>query len=235
MVVIGVISVMLVMLVPALTSLNGAGSITNAAFTIKGLLEQARSHAAINNTYVWVGFFEEDSSQPSTTPATAGIGRIVMCTVASKDGTIAYKQPVESPAVVIDTAKLIQVGNLVRIDRVHLRTFPNGTGGGTDTFSARPPIPGGFTENAKIGDTSPPDSLRPFQYPVRTGTPAQYRFVKLIEFSPRGESRVNNNNFTIRTLLEVGIQPVRGAAFDEDNRCAIQVSGFAGNVKVYQP
>jgi hypothetical protein len=96
---------MLVMLVPALTSLKGASDITNAAFSIKGVLDQARNFAAINNTYVWVGFFEEDGSTSSTTPATSGIGRVVMCTVASRDGTIAYDQPVGNPATPIDPAQ----------------------------------------------------------------------------------------------------------------------------------
>lgn len=234
-VVIGIIVVLMVLVAPAFTNIKRATDITSSAYTIKGMLEQARNYALINNTYAWVGFFEEDGSTPSNTPATAGIGRVVILTVASKDGTIAYKQPVVSPATAMDSARLIRVTKLVRLDNVHLRTFPNGNGSGGDTFLTRPPIPGNLTDNAKIGDTSPPDSLRPFQYSIEgSSTPAQYTFSKVIEFSPRGECRVNNNNYTIRPLIEVGLQSVRGTVLDDNKNCAVQLTGFGGNIKIYQ-
>jgi hypothetical protein len=164
------------------------------------------------------------------------MGRVVISTVASKDGTIAYKQPVVSPATPMDSARLVRVTKLVRLDNVHLRTFPNGGGSGSDTFPTRPPIPGNLPDNAKIGDTSPPDSLRPFQHPIEgSSTPAQYTFSKVIEFSPRGECRVNNNNYTVRPLIEVGFQPVRGTVLDNSKNCAVQLTGFGGNIKIYQP
>lgn len=236
MVVIGIIVLLTGLLVPAVTSLKGASDMTSAAYTIKGLLEQARSYALINNTYTWVGFFEENGSVASTNPATAGTGRIVISTVASKDGTIVYKQPVVSPFDSMDPTKLTQVSKLVRLDNVHLRTFTNGSGSGIDSFATRPPIPGNSPDNAKIGDTSPPASLRPFQYPVgNPSMPAQYTFSKAIEFSPRGECRVNNNNYAIRSLLEVTLQPIRGSVLDNNKAHAIQVTGFGGNIKLFQP
>ena len=68
--------------------------------------------ARANNTYTWVGFFEEDASQPSTNPATAGTGRLVMSVVASKDGTTIYSGTLSSPATELDPIKLLQVGKL---------------------------------------------------------------------------------------------------------------------------
>jgi type II secretory pathway pseudopilin PulG len=236
MVVIGIIVLLMILLAPAVTSLKGASDISNAAHTIKGLLEQARAHALINNTYTWVGFFEENGAVPSTNPPAAGTGRVVILTVASKDGTIVYQLPVVNPSMPMDPGRLVQVSKLIKLDHVHLRTFPNGTGTGVDSFLTRPPIPGAAPDNARIGDTSPPASLRPFQYPVgNSSSAAQYTFAKLIEFSPRGECRINNNNFTIRTLLEITFQPVRGTVFDSNNPHAIQINGFGGNIKLYQP
>ena len=235
-VVIGIIVVLTVLVAPAFTNIKRATDITSAAYTIKGVLEQARNYALTNNTYAWVGFFEEDGSIASNSPATAGMGRVVISAVASKDGTIAYKQPVVSPVTPMDSARLVRVTKLLRLDNVHLRTFPNGSGSGSDTFPTRPPIPGNLADNAKIGDTSPPDSLRPFQYPIEgSSTPAQYTFSKVIEFSPRGECRVNNNNYTVRPVIEVGFQPVRGAVLDNSKNCAVQLTGFGGNIKIYQP
>lgn len=235
MVVIGIISISMAVVLPVVTSLKGARDITNSAYTIKDLLELARNYALVNTTYTWIGFFEENAAISSTNPATAGSGRVVVSCVASKDGTSVYLQPIENPATPMDPTKLLQVSKLTRLDNVHLRTFPNGTGGGTDTFATRPPIPGSAPDNAKIGDTTPPGSLRPFQYPVGSSTTrAQYTFTKIIQFSPRGECRVNNDNFTIRALLEIGVQPIHGSALDDAKKCAIQVNGFGGQVKVYQ-
>ena len=236
LVVIAVISILFGLVAPAFTTIKTGSDITNAAHTIKGLLEQARNYALINGTYTWVGFFEEDGATASTNPATAGHGRLVILIVASRDGTIVYQQPVVSPTTAMDPTKLAQISKLVTLDNVHLCTFGNGTGTGAgDTFPTRPPVPGTSPDNAKIGDTSPPDSLRPFQYPIGNTTSARYTFKKLIEFSPRGEARVNNINYTIRGLLEVGVQPIRGTIIDKNKSCAIQVTGFGGNIKVYQP
>ena len=80
------------LIAPAFTSLKSGGDVTNAVYTIKGVLETARTYAKANNTYTWVGFYEEDVSQPSPTQApdprcTGCVGRLVMSIVASKDGT----------------------------------------------------------------------------------------------------------------------------------------------------
>src|SRR6266480_3347456 len=90
LVVIGVIILLTVLLTPAFTNLKRAGDVTSAAYTIKGVLEQARTYAMANHTYAWVGFYEEDVSQSPSNPATPGTGRLIMSIVASKDGTNIY-------------------------------------------------------------------------------------------------------------------------------------------------
>jgi hypothetical protein len=130
----------------------------------------------------------------------------------------------------------LQVGKTMRFDSAHLRTLPIGTGDGSDTLAGRPQIPGASPDNAEIGDTSPPDSLRYFHYPAdKTEAVAQYIFKKMLQFSPSGECRPQNNNYTIRGVAEIGLQPVQGTSFDNSKLCAIQVSGFSGNTKVYRP
>jgi prepilin-type N-terminal cleavage/methylation domain-containing protein len=231
MVVIGVISLLMALVVPAVSNMKGSGDLTSAAYTISGAFEQARSHALGNNTYVWVGFYEEDGSQPSTSPATPGIGRVVISIVASKDGTIIYDP---NSLAAIDPTRLIQVGKLTRIPNAHLTTFSDGSGTGS-TFDTRPPV---SYNTARIGDTTPPTaSLTPFQYPVGNPAPAaQYTFLKAIQFSPRGEARINNNNFTFKTAAEIGLRQTHGAADDtaSPNVVAIQFSAISGNAKIYR-
>src|SRR5256885_190185 len=107
LIVVGIIGLLLVLLAPAFTTIKGGTDVTSAAYTIKGVLDTARTYAQANNTYTWVGFFEENVS--SGTPGTAGTGRVVMSIVASKDGTKVY----DANSTSIDPTKLIQVGKLV--------------------------------------------------------------------------------------------------------------------------
>jgi prepilin-type N-terminal cleavage/methylation domain-containing protein len=238
LIVLGIIGVLLVLLAPAFTTIKSGTDVTSAAYTIKGALDTARTYAKANNTYAWVGFFEEDAAQSSTNPATAGNGRIIVSIVASKDGSNVYGSVGASPADMDPNGtNLLQVGKLIKLDNMHLRTFANGTGTG-ETFPNRPAIPGGTPNNAKIGDTSPPDSLRYFHYPATvTEGAAQYRFRKMIQFSPRGECRPQNDSYPMTAVIEVGVQQSHGTtvpALADPKNCAVQLTGFGGNVKIYQ-
>src|SRR5215472_4471764 len=51
LVVMGIIGVLLVFLAPAFTTIKSAGDVSKAAYTIKGVLDQARTYAKENNTY----------------------------------------------------------------------------------------------------------------------------------------------------------------------------------------
>jgi prepilin-type N-terminal cleavage/methylation domain-containing protein len=237
LIVIGIIAVLLVLIVPAFTTIKSGGDVANAAYTIKGVLDTARTYAKANNTYTWVGFYEEDVSQPSIVhgadPCTGCVGRLVMSIVASKDGTTVYDP---NNLATIDATKLIQVGKLTKIENVHLATFADGSGLDS-TFNTRPPV---TYPTARIGDTTPPDpSLTPFQYPVgNPAPPAQYTFVKAVQFSPRGEARIDNNNYTLKTVAEIGLEPTHGATVPASipaNIVAIQFTGVGGDVRIYRP
>src|SRR5438105_2226775 len=68
-IVVGIIGLLLVLIAPAFTSIKGGTDVTSAAYTIKGVLDTARTYAKANNTYVFVGFAEVDSSvDPSISP-----------------------------------------------------------------------------------------------------------------------------------------------------------------------
>lgn len=255
LIVVGIIAVLLVLIAPAFTSLKSAGDVTNAAYTIKGVLETARTYAKANNTYTWVGFFEEDVTQASTTPPTPGIGRLVMSIVASKDGSNVYG----SGTGTIDPTKLVQVGKLLKIDNIHLPLFAVCASSCTgDTFDTRPPLQNDPTAgynysrfgelNAAQPNTAPYTTPYNFQYPVGNPAPAaQYTFSKLLQFNPRGESRVNGNSYDVRRVVEIGVVqthgngtpvPVSGGGTSNvvfsGNVVAVQVTGFGGSVKIYR-
>ena len=253
LVVVGVISVLMALIGPAITSLKNARDVTEAAYRIKGLLERARSYAKANNTYAWIGFFEETAAAASTSPGTPGNGRLVLSIVASKDGTNVYG----SGTGTIDPTRLIQVGKLVRIENIHLPLLAMGTGTG-DTFETRPTLQfdptagynyGRFGElNAAVPNTAPYSTPYSFQYPVGNPAPTpQYVFAKLLQFNPRGESRINGDSYDMRRVVEIGLIQTHGAnvpipttgagtstATYAGNVAAIHISGMAGEVRIFR-
>src|SRR5215831_11094712 len=60
LIVVGIVGLLLVLLAPAFTTIKGGRDVTSAAYTIKGVLDTARTYAKANNTYTWVGFLEEN-------------------------------------------------------------------------------------------------------------------------------------------------------------------------------
>jgi hypothetical protein len=154
-----------------------------------------------------------------------------MSIVASKDGTTIYDP---SNITTIDPTKLIQVGKLTKIENIHLWTHtdtPTGTG---STFDTRPNIASVYC----IGDSSPPNTASPFQYPVASPAPAaQYTFLKALQFSPRGEVRIDNNSNPPQTAVEIALEQTHGVATPipaPANMVAIQITGFGGNANIYR-
>jgi len=55
LVVIAIVSILMVVAMGAFSMIGRAGDLTKTGYDIAGLIEQARSHAMAQNTYVWVG------------------------------------------------------------------------------------------------------------------------------------------------------------------------------------
>jgi prepilin-type N-terminal cleavage/methylation domain-containing protein len=264
LIVIGIIALLVVLIAPAFTTIKSAGDVTSAAYTIKGVLDTARTYAKANNTYTWVGFYEEDVSQPSVIPAqdprcTGCVGRLVISIVASKDGTNLGADPGSSATGTenfIDATRLAQVNKLLKIDNVHLPLFVLGSGSG-DSFDARPsPTPAADAPLSRFGElNAPPPNTAPyeatnggltkfpFQYPVGNPVPTwQYRFRRTLRFNPRGECRIDST-YDVRRIIEIGLLQTHGSIVPTPtpspgnyvgNVVAVQITGFGGSVKIYR-
>jgi len=227
LVVIAIMAVLVFLAVPAISGLKKSSDLTAAAYDISGAISQARAYAIANNTYVWLGFFEEDGSQNSAPVATAGTGRVVVCSVASADGTLPYSP---TAPTAIPGASLMLARKLLKIDNLHLVTFPVTIGGASI-------VSPGATANLSIGSTTPTaPSATSFTYPL-TGT-AQYTFTKALQFSPQGEARIDNSTSTypLVPVIELGLQSTHGSIVDATslNVVSIQVTGVGGDVVVYR-
>jgi prepilin-type N-terminal cleavage/methylation domain-containing protein len=256
LVVMGIIALLMALVAPAFTTIKSAGDVTSAAYTVKGVLDMARTYAKANNTYTWVGFYEEGVSQASTNPATAGTGRFVMSIVASNDGTNLGADPSSSATGTnnyIDRTRLIQVTKLVKIENVHLPLFAvctsNCNGGAFDTRPAIQSDPfvgynaSRFGEiNASGPNTAPYDTTNngltkfPFWYPLSATSQAQaqYTFRRTLRFGPSGESRINST-YDMRPVIEVGLLQTHGTATPVPSGGAgTSTVSFSGNVTAVQ-
>lgn len=236
--VIGLLVVITALAAPALKGLTGAGDLTSAAYSIQGALEQARTYAVANHTYTWVGFFEEDNSEPSQTPARAGIGRVVLCVVASRDGSCIYNKPqaqMDNPPVQsLPSARLVQIGKLIRISGVHIFAAAS------QSIGKRP---AGIVQNQNLVGLTSQALLFSFQYPL-TG-PAAYTFgVRpiaspngIIQFSPRGEAISDAGPVTLpATTFELAIMAAHGGQVGKStNIAAIDINGLTGQTTIYRP
>jgi len=238
LIVVGIIVVLMVLIVPAFTNIKSAGDVTSAAYTIKGALDTARTYAKANNTYTWVGFYEEDTTATTPTnnsPPYPGKGRVLLATVASKDGTKIFEDT--DPAAPLSPSRITQVGKLVRIEGMHLTDVgsplptPNPTPA-PDTLAARPYTP--YTEGSPLDHFNriSSDSSDPTLFPFAA---QNYTFYKTIRFSPRGEANINST-YTLKHEGEIGMKPTHGTAVDtiSPNVVAIQFTGVGGNVKIYR-
>ncbi len=243
LVVIGIVALLMALIAPAFTNIKSGTDVTSAAYTIKGVLDTARTYAKANNTYVWVGFKEVDVSRDaSVSPQIDGTGRVAIASVASKDGTRGYDVTNNSLSNPTWTnynngANLAAVGKLQHLDNVHLATTLNGPSNPPPTTGnmARPNIQ---SNNYVIGNA--PTSVTPFDWPLGSALNAgQYSFQKVINFDPQGVARIqySTNSDSIGAYTEIGLQQTHGTVVDtaSPNVTAIQLGGVAGSVTIYRP
>jgi type II secretory pathway pseudopilin PulG len=246
--VIAIIIALSALLIPAFTSLKRAGDITEAAFTVAGALDQARTYAVANNTYVWVGIYEENTTANGPTNATPpypGKGRVLLALVAANDGTTSCQDPASSASnrLPLIPAQITQVGKLVAIENIHITDIgppplptsspapnPNSIAGRPDfPYTAGSPT---FDYQNRINSDDNHSSFNQTLYPfVAQG----YTFYKTVRFSPRGEANINGT-YLLRRVAEVGLKPTHGTVVDpnDSNVAAIQFSGVTGKCKVYR-
>jgi prepilin-type N-terminal cleavage/methylation domain-containing protein len=244
LVVIGVMALIMALAVPAYNSIGNGANLTKSVYDLEGILDEARTYAMANNTFVWVGVLEENGGQPSpSTPltSTSGLGgRVIVSVVASRDGTrysddkvdaanppaFGMEPPSASPQ--LNQVQLVQVDNLLKLNNTHLATLNQAQNGAAASFPTRP----GVAPAYQVGDptfaqhaaASGAMIANPttFTYPLTVNQKApanlQYTFSKIIEFDPRGEaSKIDENTFSgpgPQAVMEFGIQPAHGNIID---------------------
>jgi type II secretory pathway pseudopilin PulG len=249
LIVIGIIAALLVLLAPAFTTIKSAGDVTSAVYGIQGLLENARTYAKANHTYVFVGFAEVDASvSPSVSPQVPGNGRVAVAVVASKDGTrqfnYATNQGNDWTANYSNGANLIAIGKLQRYENLHFLgvNFPSWLPSlhpNSNMARYQPP-----SNTYNLGTSS---SVTPFSWPLGWSLGnGQYNFTIVVNFDPTGVARVatSTNADEIASIMEIDLLTTHGTApsptpipFNQDigNHAALQISPMSGEIRVYRP
>ena len=246
LVVIFIISLLMVILAPAIAGIKGERDLSSEASEIAGLLGQSRAYAMANNTFVWVGIAETDvSKSASANPQLSGVGRVAVAVVASRDGTRGY----DAGSSTLSTnrcwsaynngANFTAINKLLRFDNIHI----------SSTFSAlknsgglaRPSVTGGTGGTGYILGSTNCQSVTPFDWPLgRALGEGQYSFTKVINFDPQGVARIQtqNNQDGVVDCMEIGLIPVHGntaPATTPANVAAIQIEGMTGATRVFRP
>ena len=119
LVVLGIMAILAALMVTAMNSVGDAGNFASEVSDFQQLMDDARAYAMANNTYVFVGIEEVDSSlstyavpQHQYGGSGTGGGRIAVAVVATKDGTN-----------YTSTTGLTSVNNLLAINK--LKIFSN--------------------------------------------------------------------------------------------------------------
>ncbi|TLD68621.1 prepilin-type N-terminal cleavage/methylation domain-containing protein [Phragmitibacter flavus] len=215
-----IISILVALSAPIITSINGANTVTRNAYTLTDTLDQARSYATANNTYTWVGIFEENADAPGT----PGIGRIILGIFASTDGSKIYADGTPSPGP-LDPTRLKQIGELIQLEHTDLVTL-------SSSDIQRDTVPAAIHQVAEDTFTSPITITPPHHTDPAT---ASYTFAKLIQFSPLGDaSKIASS--PVR-CIEFGLRPTKGNITDttSKNLVAVQLSGIGGQPSLHRP
>jgi Tfp pilus assembly protein FimT len=248
--VVGIMGLLLVLITPAFTSMKSDTDFTNAVYEVQGLLENARTYAKANRTYVFVGFAEVDSSaDPSVSPQVPGFGRVAVAVVASRNGARQFRyattdQGSDWAANYSNGANLIAIGKLRRYESLHFLGV---------NFPSWPPSEHPYSNMARYQPGAyytlgiGPDSVTPFAWPLGSAlNSGQYQFNKVIYFDPWGVARIAyaTNADEIASVMEIDFLTAHGTApsptptpFNQDmgNHAAIQIAPMSGEIRVYRP
>lgn len=213
--VMAIVGMLTAAVLPAINSIKDGGGVTQAAYDISSVLEQARSYAMANNTYVFVGLAEVNGTTSDAAAQTPGKGRVVVAAAGSKDGTRSFGAA---------NANLVPLSKLRRFENMHLAdTVPN-----SDNL-ARPSV----GDEYRAGNTSF-QAESSFGWPL--GATAAYTFTKIIQFDPRGAASVQSSSRRLPQYMEIGLAPTKGDIVLASANCAaLLLDGVTGSVKIYRP
>jgi prepilin-type N-terminal cleavage/methylation domain-containing protein len=223
LVVIAIMAIMAAVAIPALKGLNAAGQFNKSLRQITATIDQARSYAVAQNTYVWVLFYKNPAATAST------LDSVYVAAFASNDGTdtvgIGNSGTLTPPAAAGTPPPFSQIFRPQSFAALKC-SLPSGvagypTAGTTTTLVADPATAPGAT--LSLGKTT-----------TLSTTP-----VAVIEFLPSGGVQVNAKADTTSLIAATALvfEPLRGDNQVDPNHlnmATIWINGITGLTAVYR-
>jgi Tfp pilus assembly protein FimT len=235
-----IVAILASIAVVGLPSIMSSQSVSKAASDLSEVLDDARSYAMANHTYVYVGFEEVNAGAPTSAipqtqaSATAG-GRVAVAVVASLDGTYNYT------STALTASDLTPITQLRFFNGLHIADF---SGIATSaSMNGRVAINSAYS----LGAYSTGGSTALFTWPVgSTGNAAQYTFYnnQVIRFDQEGAaSLISSTSYTpTLTWIELGLQltygnavPALPTSLTTGELVALQIDGVTGANHVLRP
>jgi prepilin-type N-terminal cleavage/methylation domain-containing protein len=207
LVVVGIMSILATITTLSVTGIKTSGNANNAILTIGAFIDQCRQYALANNTYVYVGIYQN--------PATSGAASEVwLAAVASSDGTD-ISSGGQSSITVGTNARAIT--KLVRLSGVDLQSAIQSQFATTANWT----VPSGVADISQPGTTT----IGPLGA-ANTKLPVTFYF------SPDGAASTNG---TVSTCLAFGIEVTAGSSSSHHRNPAVfQIAGLTGLTKIYR-
>ena len=215
MVFLGIILLMLGFAAPSVVGILKGRKIEQALSAVSAVLEKARMDATVQNTYIWAGLLNVDSSK-----TTSGQDELWIMTFKGKSGE--NRVPAE-PTGALPTSALQRVEG---ISIVPLDSLPKSV---TD-----------LVPTTAVDFQGAPESKMPLTW-QGVGKTGQVTFNKLLLFTPRGEALLENGidqNLPVpQPYFLLGLsRTVKGKVVPaEKDLAAVLVAGITGRVTSVRP
>lgn len=219
---------------PSLQGVNKSGQFNGNISQIAGILDQARTYACAQNTYVWVAFYPLN---PATSANDYSGDRLYVGVFASSDGTdpfaagLAGAPPYSIPYTVSNTATTIRpILKLCSFNQLHLVTQDYFTQTQIPSLptSLTNPTPPATTPVFALPLNNPAVILSAQPLPIGGQAPP----ISVIEFTPTGSVEIGSS-----LVASVGLdfQPVKSAGLmDTGNLAALRINGLTGLTAIYR-
>ncbi len=248
LVVLAIMAILATLVTVAFTAIGGAGNFASEVSDFQQILDDARSYAMANNTYVFVGFTEVDGITGA-----AGVGKVVVGVAATTDGTNGLQS-----GGGINQNDLTAINKLRLFPNLHLQTLykvnvnPPSQLANRAGYSATGPTY--LARSQILTDPNNATNDSTFNWPL-TGT-SQYTFNTVIEFYPDGSvltvptNATSTNPSTTPMLVEIDLQQTHGNATPSaltkgavtkahgylagQEVAAIEIDGITGTTQLYR-